>query len=56
MSRNRDEEAKNSAILVEEFLAKGGKITLLPFGKRTDAADIKMTWDKGKAKKAKPSK
>lgn len=56
MSRNREEEAKISAALVAEFLAKGGKITVMPFGAKTDPANIKMSWDKPKTKKGKSSK
>jgi hypothetical protein len=54
MAKDREKEAGESAYLVAAYLAKGGKITVIPDGQRSDPADLKPAWGRPKAKKAEP--
>ena len=45
---------KVSQSLVDEYLKKGGKITVLKFGEKTDPDQIQNTWGHKGKKKAAP--
>jgi hypothetical protein len=45
---------KVSQSLVDEYLKKGGKITVLKFGEKTDPDQIQNSWGHKGKKKAEP--
>ena len=56
MSDNKRQDDINSAAAAyAEFINKGGKVSKIPEGQRTDPADVKSQWGKPRAKAKGPA-
>jgi hypothetical protein len=50
MTNKRESDRKFAASAVENFIKRGGKISIIETGQRTEIADIKSQWGRPRKK------